>query len=898
MNTPTWDQIESTFHAALDRPRHERDAFLSKACAGDDALREEVSAMLAAHETGAPLALEDCLVTPAPEESLAGHRIGPWQLETVVGRGGMGDVYRARRADGRFEHAVAVKLVRSGLSVGITTERFGREQQILARLVHPNIATLHDGGVTDDGRHYLVMEYIAGMPITEYADTHRLDLDSRLRLFETVCEAVQFAHTNLVVHRDLKPSNIFVTAEGHVKLLDFGIARIIGGDPPGTFTRPLDRMLTPEHASPEQIRGDAVTTASDVYGLGVLLYELLTGERPLHFPTASPAEIERIASEETPSLPSIAVAERGGRAAATSRRTSPNRLSRALRGELDAIVAMALRKEPERRYSSAGELAEDIRRHLAGEPVHARPDTARYRASRFVRRHRAPVAAAATVVVITAGFAVLTALQARHVAVERDRARAEQLRTERVVEAMIDLFHQTRTAMEPGGDTLSVSALLESAERMARLAGDSPSRMRMGRLLAQIYEARAQPDRALKMIELALDAGGDTWTVADLEHRRAVLTLRRYGFAAAEPLLRASLERYRGLVGPDHIDVATALQDLAGAVQDPVEKRALLEESLAIRRRHLRPDDPAVAAGLNALGKADLNERRIDDAIDLFEEALTILEAYRGSEDPDVIAVKHNLATALSFQGNWAAVEPVQRELLEARRRLYGDDSHVVATSWGAVGVTLANLGRTAEAEQALRRSLQGFEAALGPLHWKVANAARNVGQLLAFQGRYAEGLPFIERAIAIKSELGETDRSYEYLRGQRALMLVGSGHEAEGTAILQRTRELMESTQGPGGPGYTADATVWLGIARLHTGEPVAAEALFRHAVEIRESILGGDHPRVAEARCGLGASLAAQGRESEAADLLSANVERYRSWGLAHPLLLEHLPAATTSP
>jgi tetratricopeptide (TPR) repeat protein len=214
------------------------------------------------------------------------------------------------------------------------------------------------------------------------------------------------------------------------------------------------------------------------------------------------------------------------------------------------------------------------------------------------------------------------------------------------------------------------------------------------------------------------------------------------------------------------------------------------------------------------------------------------------------------------------------------------------------VGVTLANLGRTAEAEQALRRSMEGFEAAFGPRHWKVANASRNVGQLLAFQGRYAEGLPFIERAIAIKAELGETDRSYEYLRGQRALMLVGAGREAEGIPILQRVWERMESTQGPGGPGYTADATVWLGIARLHTGNPVAAEDLFRQAVEIRESILDGDHPRVAEARCGLGASLAARGRDEEAAALLGGNVERYRAWGLAHPLLLGHLPAATASP
>ncbi|HEV8217805.1 MAG TPA: serine/threonine-protein kinase, partial [Gemmatimonadaceae bacterium] len=431
-------EIEEVFEQALELDPDRRDAWLSERCAHDDELRAEVAALLAAHES--PVGILERRVSPATmalaAEPLRDRRIGPYRVVRELGRGGMGVVYLAERVDGEFRREVAIKLLRNSPDAEELHRRFLAERQILASLSHPNIAQLIDGGTTDGQLPYLVMEYVDGLPITIYCDRHALDVASRLRLFIDVCRAVNSAHQNLVIHRDIKPGNILVTAVGQVKLLDFGIAKLLNSAMSGMavpHTRTTFRVMTPDYASPEQVRGDPLTTGSDVYALGVVLYELLAGRRPYQIRTGAAQELHELVCEREPERPSVWAKRPSSpddddspapAAIASSRGTTPDRLQRLLGGDLDAIVMMALRKEPRRRYGSAELLAEDIERYLCGLPVLARHPSRAYYLGKFLRRHRTSVSLGAiaglSLVASTAVAVKQTATSRR----ERDRATA------------------------------------------------------------------------------------------------------------------------------------------------------------------------------------------------------------------------------------------------------------------------------------------------------------------------------------------------------------------------------------------------------------------------------------------------------------------------------------------
>ena len=717
-----WQQIDTLFAAALERPADERTAFLRASCGQDPSLYHEVLALLASDTEAASVLGESATDFAAPllpglQEALgsetdlpAGARVGPYRIEGLLGRGGMGRVYLAERADGAFEKRVALKVVKRGMDTDEVLARFRRERQLLAGLDHPHIARLLDGGATEDGRPYLVMECVEGEPITAYADRHRLPLDARLALFEQIAEAVAYAHRNLVVHRDLKPSNILVTEDGQAKLLDFGIAKLLGDDD-AAHTREGLRLLTPEYAAPEQVRGEAVTTATDVYALGVLLYELMTGRRPCDLAGPGLLARERALLHAEPPRPSAALVPE----AAAARATTPERLRRRLNGDLDTIVLKALRREPERRYASVGALREDLRRAQRGLPVEARPESALYRAGKFVRRHRLGVAAATAFVLLLAGSVVALGLQQRQTARERDRAEAARARAEQTAGFLEGLFDAADPFAPERLDTLRARDLLARGQAAAE------------RDLAEQPLLQAQ----------LLGAIGRAYTRLGL-YAEAEAVLRR-------ALVREALAINRAALGDDHPHVADNLSLLGSVLrgQGRLDEAAeALREAIA-RTRGDR--DPDVAVALNTYAGVLLAQEDFAGAEAVLDEAIGIVRDALGDDHPAVAFNVARRAQIYHARGDHAAAVEDQREALRIFEARFGAGSLHVALAQASLGGCLADLGRYAEAEAQLQASLAALREMHDDEHPRVQGVQRRLAALYEAQGQpvaQSAGLP------------------------------------------------------------------------------------------------------------------------------------------------------------
>ena len=602
MNAERWQQMKDVIEKALDLEPAARTSYLDRACASDPELRGEVESLLDSHQRAGTGFLAnpaiDLLERPLaaePQVSRVGSRVGVYEIVEEIAHGGMGEVYRARRVDGHYEKEVAVKLVRMGLDSSSVLERFRHERQILASLDHPCIARLLDGGTTEEGVPYLVMELIAGTPIDQYCDTHHLSITRRLQLFRQVCSAVQYAHQRLVIHRDIKPSNILVTETGEPKLLDFGIAKIL--QPATEQETTVVRPMTPEYASPEQIRGESITTATDVYSLGVVLYRLLTGSSPYPGETRTLHELTRVICETDPVRPSSVISEapiaREGEAdlkltpdqVSRLRESSPAKLKRRLTGDLDNIVLKALRKEPQRRYSSVEQLAEDVRRHLEGLPVGARKDSWSYRATKFAQRHRVGMIATAMVALALLAGMVLTLREARiaeanRKLAENNRQRAEQRFNDvrRLANSLMFELHDSIKDL-PGSTParkLLVTRALEYLDSLNREAKGDPS---LQRELAAAYERIGDVQGQPRQANLGDTAG------AAVSYRKA-LAIREV-LAGTDPknldLLRELTPNYGKLS-----DLLWTLGDLQGAMENARKELALAE---AVYQAN--PTDPA-----------------------------------------------------------------------------------------------------------------------------------------------------------------------------------------------------------------------------------------------------------------------------------------------------------------
>lgn len=777
------DRLQRLFKAALLHPPDERATFLAAACQGDAALLAQLEALLAADAEadadgflGQPAPLAVAPISPESEAGTGPARnewIGPYRLVRRIGRGGMGLVYLAQR-EVPFRQQVALKLLRAGMDTQEMHRRFEMERQILAALGHPHIAHLLDGGVTDDGRPYLVMEYVEGRSLNAHCDDERLSIEDRLRLFQTVCRAVHYAHQNLVLHRDLKPSNILVTTEGVVKLLDFGVAKLLNPTLVGVeqpLTRTNVRVMTPEYASPEQVRGETLTTASDVYSLGVLLYELLTGHRPYRFKSGATPEVARVVCEQEPVRPSTQVTtERtivyhDGRTEtmsaaqlAAARSASVERLRRRLQGDLDNIVLMALRKEPNRRYASAEQFAEDIERFLREEPVVAHRDSRRYRLKKFVARHRNAVWASAAFVVLLIAFGIAMSVQSARVQRHADNAEAALGRSEAVTAFLMELF-EASDPYEVAGDTLtSFELLARGVERAEELSDEPDVQAEVLHVIGVVYERLSQHDQAERLLRRALalrrEALGDDHADVATTMNQLAWVLRKEGnYDAAEPLMREALATRRRLLGNEHTDVATSLNDLGSLLKDQGNYDAaepLMREALAMRRRLLGADAHQVAVSVGNLGLLLWNKGDFEEAEPLLREALAMQQARWGDDHPDTATMMANLALVLEDQGHLAEAESLYVGALALERRLLGEEHLSVAVGHNNLAGLLRNKGDYAAAEQHQRAGLAIWEKLLNANHPYVGIGKTNLARILRATGDYAAADALLHDALRI----------------------------------------------------------------------------------------------------------------------------------------------------
>ncbi len=883
MDADRFRRLDELFHDALEQPPERRAAFLEERCPGDPDLRREVASMLGGHQAADSWfdGLAGGLEASMPEE-IEGQRppenarVGAYRIVREIGRGGMGTVYLAERADGQFEQQVALKLLRFGLESEQAVRRFLAERQILSRLQHPGIARLLDGGAAADQRPYFAMEYVDGVPISRYCDGRRLAVRERLRLFLAVAEAVDYAHRNLVVHRDLKPGNVLVTAEGVVKLLDFGIAKLLaeglapGGAPHGA-TEPGFRPLTPEYAAPEQVRGAPITTATDVYGLGGILYELLSGRRPLTLETRTWEELERTVLHKQPEQPSAVVRRSGCEEAAAARSAKPDRLARLLAGDLDNICLKALHKEPERRYRSVSELSDDIQRHLDGLPVRARRDTLGYRVGKFIRRHRLAVATAAGIAAVIAGFTATLAVQSVRLARERDKAR-------QVAELLVDVFAVADPA-EARGETITAREVLDrGVEKVSRGLQQQPEvQASLLDVMGRVYHKLGLYDRAVPLYEKSLDLwrlgfGAGSKEVAAGLHNLGMLELDQGKIDAAAGTLRSALATRRRTLGEDDPATARSMTYLGLALFRKADYKQAqpLFEGAAGRLRKAHPGGHIdLADSLTGLAMLHYGKGEYARAEPLLKEALGMQRRLLGEEHPQVAETMNNLGSVISRLGRDAEAEPLQRDALALLRKIRGPDHPRVATLLNNLGLMLYARGDTGGAEPLLRESLQIRRARLAALHPDLAQSLSNLGLLLHNTGRLAESEQLYQEALAIRRKtLGREHVLIVQSLNNLGQLLQTRRQFAPAEALLRESLAMGRKLQGPAHP---AVAISWNNLASLleEMGKP-EAEADYRQALAIRRKSLPATHPHTAYTLVGLGQYLVDRGKLAEAEPLL----------------------------
>ncbi|MDJ0838813.1 MAG: serine/threonine-protein kinase [Acidobacteriota bacterium] len=877
MESTRWQQIDALLDRVMDLPNGERTAFLDEACAGDPELRRELESLIEA-DAGAGEFLEDpCdLIEPSPLRE--GMSIGTYKLEGLIDHGGMGQVWEVSRDDQAYDRRMALKLVRWGWNRELL-QRFRMERRILAGLEHPYIARLYDVGTTGEGQPYLVMEYVDGLPIDRWCDQHQLSIEDRLTLFRKVCEAVHYAHQNLLVHRDLKPDNILITRDGTPKLLDFGIAKPLRPGEYGEETQITQngmRLMSPGYASPEQVSGRKVTTASDTYSLGVILYELISGRRPFLPEEMLPGAVERAVLESEPTRPSSAVFRPAGTDApsaeevGTARGTGAGELRRRLRGDLDNIVAKAMHRNTAERYSSVAEFSEDLQRHLNNMPVTARGASFSYVAARFVRRHRVAVGMVTLLVLLAGGFTLTIVRQAKRVALERDKAQS-------VSRFMTEMFEATNPDQTPGS-TLTARQLLDRGARRieSELADQPAARAEVAYTMGSVYYNMGLNQEAYDLFQQSLTLrrglyGENHVDVADCLNALALTSSARGEVEPARDFYEQALAIRKKVLGPRHHLVATILRNQVYLLWDMGTREKVLpmmEEVVSIYRETYPEGHRDLARMINDLAIANLKLGNPDRAEPLINEALAMQRKILGTRHPDMADTLSHQGNLLREQGRFQEAEAAFREAVSIRQEFMGSNHPRVVTVQAHLAACLADLKRFDEAESLMRQVLAFKRRQFGDQHNQTASHLKQLAHILLRREKIEEALPVMEEALAIQTKILGPDHMAVGIDGMALAAeyhKVGQWERAEHHYKL--TREIA-AKQPPDSPGRGISAIAYAQFL-TDRGDLETAESLLRRGLKDLLRTLP-NHPRVLLGEINLGLIMADTNRFEEAEPLL----------------------------
>jgi eukaryotic-like serine/threonine-protein kinase len=832
MDAAKWDRLQQIFLLIVDSPPDAREALLDAECGDDAALRADLLRLLESDASRSPLdadlgeAAGELL--DAADQPIIPGRFGVWRVVSTIGEGGMGIVYLAQRDD--LGQQAAIKVLRDAWVSPARRERFIAEQRALGRLTHPAIAHLYDAGTLGDGTPYFVMEYVEGQTLMAHCRERRLSLKDRLPIFRSICEAVAHAHQHLLVHRDLKPSNILVTASGAVKLVDFGIAKEIESVGAAADQTQVLRLLTPQYAAPEQIEGDPVGVYTDVYGLGLLLHELLTDRPAFDVAARTGREAQRFVLEHDPPAPSVAAAPDSPMATA----------DRAARADLDALCRRAIQREPSQRYSSVEALMRDVDHHLRGEPLDVGGQSWRYRTGKFVRRHRTALASVSAMLAIVIGLVTFYTVR---LAAARNAALAAAARTERVQRFMLNLFEAGEHDAAPKSDLRVVTLVDRGVQEAESLASDPALQAEFLHTLGNVYQRLGRYDRAGSLLQSALD-------------------------------------RRRALPAPSDADVADSLLALGllrvSEAKLP-EGEQLIREGYDKARAALPPTHPVVASGTVAMGRAYYEQGKYKEAIPVLEEAVRLYTAASGpSPTPELSSALGQLANAHYYAGHHDEADRLNRRVLEIDRRIHGDRHPAVADDLINLGATEYERARYVEAERYRREALTIIRAWYGDTHPETASAMTLLAQALVARRAFDEAVSLLQQALATH------ERTYGPVHSRVAIAL-----DALGAAALQRedldaadaafTRAVQIFRKIYEGKPHARVGVVLSNLATVQIRRQnwARAEPLLEEAVGMLMATLGPTHSSTAIAQGKLGRVKLRLGRPLEAHVLLMTTYE-----------------------